>query len=82
MTLKCSTGFGLGTLFPKLATHTCSSGCGIFIMFSFFKIFPLFQDLASRTYKDVFVCIVGEGLFGEDPFFGTGIFLGSLQRFK
>ena len=70
MALKCSTGFGLGTLFPKLATVTCFC-----LLFSSFQAYILSSPdttegefSALRNIKDNYpkYVISMDTIFGND----------------
>ena len=69
MSFYGSPGFGASTVLLKLTGGTALSRGLVLIMVPLLVVMSSFQNLACRASKGVGVKMIGEGLFGEDPFF-------------
>ena len=71
MSLQAATIFRAGTVFSKLTAGTHFRRRLVFIMVPLFVIMPSLEGMSCGTGEGVSVWVIGEGLFGEDPFLST-----------
>ena len=71
MTLQAAAIFRTATVFLELTAGTYFRRRLVFIVVSVFVIMPSLEGMSRRTGEGVSVWVIGEGLFGEDPFLST-----------
>jgi hypothetical protein len=71
MSLHAAAIFRAGTAFLELTAGTQFRRSLIFMVVSPFVIMPSVEGMSRRTGEGVGVWLIGEGLFGEDPFLST-----------